>query len=189
MTPSETPEQRMTRWQHSVEKVYNEVTELHSNREIWQFLNSELPKHGGGIINDTITRWYVDTQAAAVRRLASDRSQDGNSLYKLLRSIDANVSDFSGERYKVVMTSETVQQDMASLKQTAQAITRWADENVAHMGRTNSANPTFNDLSTAIDMFGKMLTKYNLVITGGYMPDVTPVIQDDWKRPFRTAWL
>jgi hypothetical protein len=184
MNISETPEQRNVRWASGIERVYGEVSELHSNREIWQFFNEELPKHGGQIIHETITRWYVDSQAAAVRRLASDKSQDKQSLYRILRSIDSNVGDFNGEKYKVVMTSQTVQEDMATLKQTAHVVSRWADENVAHLGRKSTTNPTFNDLDSAIDTLGKLFTKYNLVLTGGYMPDVKPVIQDNWKRPF-----
>ena len=56
MNISETPEQRNVRWASGIERVYGEVSELHSNREIWQFFNEELPKHGGQIIHETITR-------------------------------------------------------------------------------------------------------------------------------------
>ena len=104
----ETAEQRERRWQAAIERVYNEVTELHHHREIWQYLNQELPKHGGQTIHRTTTKWYIDSQATTVRRLASDRSQDGNSLYNLLQSIDAHVSDFGGERWGEEMTSSSV---------------------------------------------------------------------------------
>jgi hypothetical protein len=85
------------------------------------------------------------------------------------------------------MTNQSVQHVMETLRLTAHNIIRWADENIAHMGRVNTTSPTFNDLGSAINLLGKMLTKYNLVITGGYMPSVTPVIQEDWKRPFRSV--
>lgn len=179
----------MQRWRAAIERIYNEIVELHSNREIWQYLNVELPKHDGAIIHESLTRWYVDSQAAAVRRIASDRSQDGASLYHLLKSINHHVPDFGGARYQVVMTGQSVQYDMDTLKQTAHIVSRWADENVAHMGRTRSVSPTFNDLDTAINSLGSVLQKYYLVLTGGYLPEVTPAIADDWKRPFREAWL
>ena len=78
---------------------------------------------------------------------------------------------------------------MKTLKQTAALVSRWADENVAHMGRVQTAMPTFNDLDAAINTLGGLFTKYNLVLTGNYMPNIAPEIMDDWQQPFRKAWF
>jgi hypothetical protein len=61
--------------------------ELHHHREIWRFFNKELPKHDGSIVHSALTRWYVDAQAAAIRRIAGVRSQDKRSMAQLLRAI------------------------------------------------------------------------------------------------------
>jgi hypothetical protein len=131
---------------------------------------------------------YLNSQTATVCKVASDRSQDPHSLYALLKSVLANIDDFGGERYGVAVTEETVNKDMQTLKETTHTVSRWADKNVAHMGRRKSANPTFNDLDDAINRLGELFTKNNLVITGNYMPYVNPEIMDDWMRPFKEPW-
>ena len=172
-----------------LERIYNEVTELHHNREIWQYFNEELPKHGGGIVQSALTRWYIDSQAAGVRRLAAVRSQDKRSLSMLLKTIQSNLSLFAPVKNGIKVTEQSITHDLSLLDNKTASITRWADEQIAHMGRTQTANPTFNDLDEAIDVIGQLLQKYYQLIDGGYLIDVKPVIADDWRQPFRTKWL
>src|ERR1700722_18201476 len=72
--------------------LYNEVLELNHNRQIWRFLNEELGKHDGETVHYALTRWYVDAQAAAVRRIAGVRSQDKRSMVKLLKMIQKDLA-------------------------------------------------------------------------------------------------
>jgi hypothetical protein len=168
----------------ALDAIYNEVLELHHHRQIWRFFNDELPKRNGGIVHAALTRWYVDAQAAAIRRIAGIRSQDKRSLARLLEKVrQERLLQAKG------VTVEVIQRDLASLKSETAIITRWADESVAHMGRTPSTNPTFGHLDKAIDHLGEMLQKYYVLLTGSYLAAVEPVIQDDWRAPFRAKWL
>jgi hypothetical protein len=168
--------------------VYKEVIEMHHHREIWRFFNNELPKHGAdSTVHEALARWYVDAQAAAVRRITGARSQDKRSMAKLLEGIQTNLAQFQDNGNGI--DEDGVKLDLASLKTETANITRWADETVAHMGRTQSVNPTFGELDKAIDLLGTILKKYYQLITGGYLSSVEPVIQSDWRGPFRTAWL
>jgi hypothetical protein len=171
-----------------LDSVYNEVLELHHHREIWRFFNEELPKHDGGIVHSALTRWYVDAQAAAVRRIAGVRSQDKRSMARLLKAIQRDLAENSGGSGQI--DPKTIDQDLETLRTETAAITRWADESVAHMGRRRSIDPTFKQLDEAIDVLGRMLQKYYSIINAGaYLASVEPVIQEDWRRPFRSAWL
>jgi hypothetical protein len=76
-----------------LDRVYNEVLELHHHREIWRFLNEELPKHDGTIVDAAMTRWYVDASAAAVRRIAGVRSQDKQSMVRLLTVVRKDLTE------------------------------------------------------------------------------------------------
>lgn len=168
-------------------RVYNEVLEMHHHREIWKFLTEQLPQHGGDIVNSAITRWYVDAQAAAVRRIAGVRSQDKQSMVRLLTVVRKDLAKNPDLNREIEPSQIDV--DIETLKKETALITRWADESVAHMGRTHSANPTFDQLDEAVDLLGEMLKKYYLLITGGYLARVQPVIQEDWRAPFRQPWL
>jgi hypothetical protein len=170
-----------------LDRVYNEVLELHHHREIWRFLNEELPKHDGSIVNGAMTRWYVDASAAAVRRIAGVRSQDKQSMVRLLTLVRKDLTENPHLNRGVELSQ--IDADIETLKSETALITRWADESVAHMGRTLSVNPTFDQLDEAIDLLGEMLKKYYLLITGGYLASVQPAIQDDWRAPFRQSWL
>lgn len=170
--------------------IYKEVVEMHHHREIWRFFNDELPKHGtDSTVHEALARWYVDAQAAAVRRIAGARSQDKRSMTKLLKMIQIDLAQFQSNGNGISIDEDSVNRDLASLKTETATITRWADETVAHMGRTQSVNPTFGELDKAIDLLGTILKKYYQLITGGYLASVEPVIQGDWRGPFRVTWL
>jgi hypothetical protein len=86
-------------WKTILDAVYAEIIELHANREIWQFFNDTLgnAKHGQ-ITHDALARWYVDAQAACVRRQYTD--SDALSLGRLLRSLRANAQVVTRERFR-----------------------------------------------------------------------------------------
>ena len=172
-----------------LERLYNEIVEMHSSREIWQYLNQELPKHCGGIVHETLVRWYVDSQAAAVRRIAGVRSQDKQSFAKLMQIVQKHLSYFTTHNHSIIISDMVITDNLATLGRSTATVSRWADEQVAHIGRKQSSNPTFNELDEAIDTLGNLLQKYYQLIDGGYLSDVKPIIPDDWRRPFRSAWL
>jgi hypothetical protein len=177
-------------YRQSLAKIENEIYELHGNREIWQFFNKELPKQPSySIIHDTLTRWYVDTQAACVRRIASTRTHDKLSLGTLLQSLSRHDNELNTVRHGVSIGSAEIVKDAALLDVQCAKVSRWADENVAHLGRKQSVDPTFNDLDGALNVIGELFTKYNLFITGTYVLDVKPIIAEDWMAPFRHAWI
>jgi hypothetical protein len=138
-------------------------------------------------VNAAMTRWYVDASATAVRRIAGVRSQDKQSMVRLLTVVRKDLTE--NPHLNSGIESSQIDADIETLKKETALITRWADESVAHMGRMLSVNPTFVQLDEAIDLLGEMLKKYYLLITDGYLASVQPVIQEDWRAPFRRPWL
>lgn len=103
--------------------------------------------------------------------------------------IQKDLANFQGNGNGIAVDANSIKQDLASLTTETATITRWADETVAHMGRVQSVNPTFSELNQTIDFLGRTLQKYYQLVTGGYLSSVEPVIQGDWRGPFRAAWL
>ncbi len=54
--------------------------------------------------------------------------------------------------------------DIELLEQTAKAVSRWADENVAHDGPKKSVTVTFAELDEAITTLGALLQKYHSLL-------------------------
>jgi len=175
-------------YKDALDVLYGEIVEIYSNREIWQFLNDQLPKRSGAFLNQTLTRWYLDTQSAAIRRIASKKKQDKRSFYTLLQKILADGAYFSKHSNGVPVSHQLIEDDLEKLGTTSHVIIRWVDEKVAHIGRKTSANPTFNDLDAAIDNLGELLTKYFQLITGNGLV-MPPVIAEDWTAPFTQKWF
>lgn len=48
---------------------------------------------------------------------------------------------------------------------------------------------TYGELDAAIVKTGELLQRYTLLLEASSIFDVTPEIQDPWKRPFQKAWL
>lgn len=186
---ADTPPEYEQRWRELIEQAFGEITELHHNQEIWRFINDKLPgQPGSAISHQALTRWYVDTQAAAVRRLTRIGGHDKKSVHQLLLDIRSHLGDLGGGRNGVALDADTIDQDIATLKaESTKKVARWADENVAHIGVNRTVQPTFGDLDQAIDMLGQLLQKYYLLIEGGHLLTAIPDIQGDWKAPF-AAW-
>ena len=83
---------------------------------------------------------------------------------------------------------EIVDADIEMVKQATAKVSRWADENVAHLGRKKSVDVTYDELDTAIASLGELLQRYYKLFTASHLAFVTPAIQEDWKSPFREAW-
>lgn len=212
---------RLVKWQRLLDRIYDEVLEMHHHREIWEFINTELGRQPDSeIAHSAFTRWYVDSQAAAIRRIYGAR--DKNSFGALLKSLATHAADFTRNDYyglwehlsepgrdeddfyrnaadkafdrfagagRQHLDSEIVQADRMALKETVQQVARWADENVAHMGRRPSIDLTFGDLHSAIEFVGDLLRKYYLLLEGNSLVTATPAIQGPWKAPFSRPWI
>lgn len=49
--------------------------------------------------------------------------------------------------------------------------------------------PTYQELNAALDELGELLKKYVSLFEATILATVAPVHQEDWKAPFRVAWI
>ena len=49
--------------------------------------------------------------------------------------------------------------------------------------------PTYAELDESIDVLGRLAKAYSLLLEQTALVEVVPVIQEDWKAPFRIPWI
>ena len=49
--------------------------------------------------------------------------------------------------------------------------------------------PTYAELDACIDLLERHVRQYALLLEQVALVEVVPVIQYDWKKPFRMAWI
>jgi hypothetical protein len=168
-------------------------------------------------IFDAFAVWYATTQAVAVRRQL-DRHRRVISLRRLLDEIAThphvasrarhvarwmegdgdqfeaeahnNFDRFAGGRDRDQVDVALVLADIAELRAAGDVVERYTHDYVAHMAAEPiSQVPTFVELNAAIDQIGALAQKYASLLKAEMVWQLEPVIQYDWKAPFRKPWL
>lgn len=169
-------------------------------------------------IFDAFGIWYATTQTLSVRRQL-DRTRGTVSLWRLLdeiarhptiasrerhvavwldegadplleREAHANFDRFAGQRNRDHIDVALVRSDLRELEEIGRVAERYANEAVAH----TSVDPkrtvlTYAELNAAIDHIGDVVKKYASLLKAEILVELAPVIQYDWKAPFRQAWI
>ncbi len=89
-----------------------------------------------------------------------------------------------------MLPAAVISSDRRALLRAAKPLTDFADQRITHADREPSQPPpTLNQLDAFIDHFGGLVQKYSLILNGSTLVDLIPTSQEDWKAPFRLAWL
>jgi hypothetical protein len=98
--------------------------------------------------------------------------------------------------------------DLEELLQRSERVKEYVDRNVAHLdaatiprrtGQVEGERPVapersgaelkLNEVHEAIDLVGRMFSKYSGLLTAASWIELTPVIQHDWEAVFRIPWI
>jgi AbiU2 len=162
---------------------------------------------------DYLGETYATSQLIAVRRQA-DTSSRVCTLGRLLTEIADDPERISREFYVGLWDADgpgggsafdstfagevgshidpaLVRRDLGALSETAERVTGYVDEYVAHKdARAKAGVPAFEDLNAAIDSIGKLYDKYNNALTGGSSHgSLIPILDPGWKAVFRQPWI
>ncbi len=92
--------------------------------------------------------------------------------------------------------SNLIASDLTNMENAARAIKVFVNKHVAHrdrrvaLGKPSSATRvTWGELNKAVDLFGGLLQKYELLLNQAGLLTVEPVIQEDWRTVFRQRWI
>jgi hypothetical protein len=131
--------------------------------------------------------WYV---GRARRTVSAEEVADDDLVGELSQaSLASNdfdqFTDSPGDEY---ISLKKLDADRRLLLETSKKVTDYVDTVVAHTDEHPTPDPpTYNEFEESIRVLGDMLKRYFLLIKGNSLADVTPTIQGDWQRPFRTA--
>jgi hypothetical protein len=185
--------------------------------EIMQMIRAHPTLPQNSVVYDWIIRQYVVSATMGVRRQA-DTMTNVVSMARLLEQIEChaplitrdwfvtqygrlnNVADRDFNEFAAPGASavdpRVVQVDRESLRRTTRDVRRWANKYVAHLDKKvhlgqSSKRPrlTWRKLDAAIDVLGKLLRKYELLLNQRDMVTVEPVIAENWKKVFTVPWL
>jgi hypothetical protein len=209
------PDPKRDGWVRTIEAIHQDLSSLAINRMAWRAMNAvwrdrpePLP---GSFLFTYFAYTYIHTQAAGIRRLV-DRSKDTHSLYRLLDDIarypdKINVeflvgrfdrgSQWVGHRQFAELSADGDQLDRAipladrdELTIAASSVRNWVHKHVAHLTLDEAQPvPTFDELDTALDVAGRLLTKWLAVLTGADLVSIEPFPQYDWLAPLRVPWI
>jgi hypothetical protein len=177
--------------------------------------NTDLPdSYWWEFLGDT----YAVTQAVAVRRQI-DVHKDVASLGKLISEVAQephiitrafwislwDTSDpvdvsFAERAWRKQFGGSTVEYldpaipraDLVKAEDLSSGVKQYVDKHLAHSDRkpvpANSL-PTLADVHAVIDLLGHLFKKYSNLLTAVSWGTLVPVLQHDWKAPFREPWI
>jgi hypothetical protein len=210
-------QQKYNKWVRWIETICAEVEQLchleHIFLEVQEIIyaNPSLPNRNSfyGFLN----HGYTALGVMGVRRQVKQQ-KDSISLASLLNDIQDNPEIISLQKFKSLygesifdrelaeshfngfkapdadhVNPDMVNQDLASLRNSAQGCEKFADRKLAHSdSRTVEPHPTFNDLHACIDLIEELALKYRLILTAKGGDSLTPVILGNWKVIFEVPW-
>lgn len=210
-----TSDKRYQRWVEWLEVVRNETLSLFLNRDYWNGLgemtrNNDLPESS---FFPALSRWYVTTQAVAIRRQVDTR-RDVVSLLRLIKDVAAHPDVMTRERHVALWGDDSdlqheghrnfdrlsggadripkraMRADSDRLIETSRPVEVLVNEAYAHRReRPRNEKVTYAQLNAAIDVIGELLRKYTSLIRASAFATLVPVDQGDWKAAFRVPWL
>lgn len=208
---------KIDKWQRWLSQIDLEITTIFQNRAVWRTVNNIVaanPSLPPSHFFEYMAQTYVTSQAAAVRRQAEIDTRVV-SLGILLREIATEPERLSRRWYVSQYPKGTqwmghehftkelagpgcdhldpakVQADLKVLADSTAPIKRYVDQHIAHYDRSRRLDqiPTFNDLDEAIDVLGRLLKRYLLLLRQADRDPIEPVPQYDWVAPFRVPWI
>jgi hypothetical protein len=212
-------EAQWKKWGGDLERIIQETYRTHHYRQLYRGLAeiTQAANLPASAIFDAFGVWYVTTQTSSVRRQL-DRTKGTVSLWRLLDDIARNPHVASRERHVAVWVANTpqpvadeahanfdrfaggrdrdridaalVRADLHQLKAVGEVVERYANEAVAHTSIEETRTMlTYAELNAAIDQIGGLVKKYASLLKATILLQLEPVIQHDWKSPFRQAWI
>lgn len=99
--------------------------------------------------------------------------------------------DIFGNKRDTLISVYKLNNDMKRLQRETKRIRTFTNKWIAHYdlkGRIRRM-PTFKDVDEALKVVDAIFCKYYLLLTRGGMTTRKPVLQYDWKKPLRYAWI
>ena len=204
------------RWRRWFEQIKNQIFNIHHRRQVYREVMAMVDANPALQVPSAFYTWmrtvYVYDTTIAIRRLV-DRHRKVVSFVKLMEEIAGHPEVMTRRRFVARYPDwlrkaghrdfeqfaspgarrvhrRVIRRHQRELVTSAQRLKRFVDKHVAHNDRRPMRRlPTYTELDDCIDLLGRLVKDYTLLLEQRTLTDVEPVIQYDWKAPFRVPWI
>ncbi|MDX8395452.1 MAG: hypothetical protein R8K22_03460 [Mariprofundaceae bacterium] len=207
------------KWRRWLPRLRNDVTDLYHKLQIYKELVEVIKSNAATIDPPVFFNWMRDNYVVAIcigiRRL-SDSDVRSISIRILLDEIAMRPETLSRESYRALhwrkgltsrdadvsfdiivgtgrayVSKHVVNEDKSSLMEVDMKIRRLVNKRLAHHAPLTQAGkpPTFDELEEALEVFDKLLAKYNSLITGDSLVTLYSNPQYDWRKAIQVPWM
>lgn len=211
-------ERTFKKWNHWLDVIHKEITNLSVNRHIfWEVQeiikkNKKIQKpssfyeflasaHASLAVMGIRRQVKIDKQSISFARLLDQivktpgviSRQRFVSLYgvdPMMKEMgERDFKKFAGKTGKHINSADVII-DLENLWKKAAKCEKFADMRIAHFDKRALKNPpTFKDLDECIDYLEELLKKYTVIFRATCLASVLPTWQYDWKEIFHSAWI
>jgi len=205
------------RWLRWWKLLRGDITTIAFHRHIYREVTAIVDANPAVKVPSVFFDWmrlaYVTDMASAVRRI-TDHRKDTISLRRLMDEIVLHPGVLSRRRfvglYPGILRRAIAHRDFERFarpgaptidprvvwrhrQELLSALRRlriFVNKHVAHRSRYPMRHlPTYAEHDRCVDLLERLARDYCLLLEAAGLARVVPVVQYDWKKPFRTAWL
>jgi len=207
------------KWRRWLPRLRNDVTDLYHKLQIYKELVGVIKSNAATLDPPVFFNWMRDNYVVAIcigiRRL-SDPDIRSISIRNLLDEIAMRPETLSRDSYRALhwrkgltsrdadmsfdiivgigrpnVSKHVVNEDKSSLMKVDMKIRRLVNKRLAHHAPLNQAGkpPSFDEVEEALEVFDKLLAKYNSLITGDGLVTLYSHPQYDWRKAIQVPWM
>ena len=204
------------RWLRSFKQVKAAVFDLthkrHIYREVTAIIQANPRLNVPSAFYDWMRRVYITDMTIDIRKLV-DWDRRTVSFVTLMQEIEDHPEVISRRRYvskyrgllrrygnrdferfakpgAEFIDRKIIRRHRRELIDSQRRLREFVNRHVAHRSRYLLRRlPTYSELDACVDLIGKLLKEYALLLEQIALTKIVPVIQYDWKAPFRVPWI
>jgi len=206
------------RWQEQMKEITHSLAWYLTShmifREVQSIVQANQKIQSPPLFYKWLKRNYGDSVAVGIRKLI-DKGEGTDSLRNLIERIkkhpDAITRDYFVSCYDKWLQKDGVadeefdkftnkgdmelsvgklDSDIQQLDKATRIIKDYTDKWVAHLDKNRKKQPipTIEDIDNALQDIDEVFRKYHHLLLGSNMTAM-PIIQSDWRKPLRHAWI
>ncbi len=207
------------KWRGWLKKIGNDLGDLLTSNEVFKELGRIVEDNKNiqspALLHDLIFTNFAHSVAIGIRRL-NDQDKRSISLYRLIMDISEHRDvitrkyyistyrkwmrqngiadrdfDLFANKNDEVLSAYKLKRDWRKLKNDSDRIKKFVDKWVAHsdLKQRRYKIPTFKDVDNVLNDIDQLFCKYYLLLKRGGLDTCKPILQFDWRKPLRYAWL
>jgi len=204
------------RWRRQWKVLLTDIEIIALDRHVYRQVTAMIDANPGLQVPSTFYDWmrrvYVTNMTSAIRRLV-DWDTRTISLIRLMEEIRDQPEVISRRRfagrYRGVVRGlyhgdferfacpgadkidpGVIRLQRRGLLEAHGRLRTFVNKHVAHRARHPMVRlPTYAELDKCVDLLEQLAKEYSLLLEAEGLTDVVPVIQYDWKAPFRIPWI